>query len=325
MNELVSIIIPVYNTKKEYLDECIDSVLKQTYKKIEIILIDDGSNDKVARYLDFFPYKDGRVTVYHIVNSGVSAARNYGLEKSKGTYVSFIDSDDWVEPNFIYKLVSLLVESESDMSIVGIYEKNNANNFISKRDKVYYESKMWEQLLINENINGYLWNKLFKKELIKVLLDCNLHYSEDFVFCAEYLKCAKKMIFCDNKLYHYRINDNNATSQTGYSDKIFSLLDAEKQLIEIYKQFAPNCLYIMKLNILKVALNLRSRYKRDKINKYDQYSQIKEVINSYFFYCIFNKKIKIKEKINLVITYLFPKSLVRVKTFILRRQKYNEN
>lgn len=325
MNELVSIIIPVYNTKKEYLDECIDSVLKQTYKKIEIILVDDGSNNKVARYLDFFPFKDRRVAVYHKENSGVSAARNYGLEKSKGTYISFIDSDDWVEINFIHRLVSLLVESKSDISVVGISKKNNVNNFTSKRDEVYFEDKMWEQLLINENINGYLANKLFKRDLIKQLLDCNLHYSEDFVFCAEYLKSAKKMIFCDNQLYHYRINNNNATSQIGYNDRIFTLLDAEKQLIEIYKQFAPNCLYIMKLNTLKVALNLRSRYKRDKINKCDQYIQIKEVISNYFFYCIFNKKIIFKEKINLVLTYLFPKSLIKVKTFALRRKKYNEN
>lgn len=325
MNDLVSIIIPVYNTKKEYLDECIDSILKQTYKKIEIILVDDGSDDKISRHLDLYSYKDKRVTVYHIVNSGVSAARNYGLKKSKGTYISFIDSDDWVEPDFINKLVSLLVESKSDISVVGIYEENNVNTFMANRDEVYSKEKMWEQLLINENVNGYLWNKLFKKELIKTLLDCNLHYSEDFVFCSEYLKDAKKMIFCDYKFYHYRINNNNATSQIGYNDKIFSLLAAEKQLLEIYKQFAPDCLYKLKFNILKVALNLRARYKRDKINKYDQYSQIKDVINSYFFYCIFNKKIRFKEKVNLVVTYLFPKSLIKVKTFVLRRKKYNEN
>ena len=97
---MVSIIVPVYNTPIEYLKKCIESLVSQTYRDIEILLIDDGSQKQVADFVSELPYQDGRIFVFHKENGGVSSARNLGLQKARGKYISFVDSDDWVESDF---------------------------------------------------------------------------------------------------------------------------------------------------------------------------------------------------------------------------------
>lgn len=118
MSEVVSIIIPVYNVK-EYIDECIISIVNQTYSNLEIILIDDGSSDGSAEICDRWASKDSRIHVAHQGNRGVSAARNTGLFMSKGEFISFVDADDWLETDEIEKLVSHLISHEADMAVCG--------------------------------------------------------------------------------------------------------------------------------------------------------------------------------------------------------------
>lgn len=115
---MVSIIIPVYKVEK-YLSKCIESIFKQTYFDLELILVDDGSPDKCPEICDTYASKDERVVVIHQKNAGVSAARNAGLEKAKGEYIGFVDPDDWIAPEMYKKMISELESSESDLAICG--------------------------------------------------------------------------------------------------------------------------------------------------------------------------------------------------------------
>ena len=236
---MVSIIIPVYNTKEEYLNKCIDSVLKQTYRNIEIIIIDDGSNNTTYEICELIKLKDERVFVYHKENGGVSSARNAGLNVAKGSYISFIDADDWVEPYFIECLLTSMIRTKADLSSVCFNHefmqdcKTSSTIQEEYQTFVYEKENVWGQILYSTKIGGFLWNKLFKKEFIIQMLDEKLHYCEDFVFTAEYCKNVKKMVFIDLPLYHYRQENGNVTSDFSYNLKILTLIEAYKRLEEI--------------------------------------------------------------------------------------------
>ena len=116
MNPLISLVIPVYNVEK-YLDKCMESVLAQTYDNYEVILVDDGSTDNSGKMCDEYAERDSRVTVYHQKNSGVSVARNVGIENAKGEFISFIDSDDWVDESYLEKLVNAQIKYNADLTI----------------------------------------------------------------------------------------------------------------------------------------------------------------------------------------------------------------
>ena len=115
MNPLISIIAPVYKIPMEYLDQCFQSVLKQTYPKWELIIVDDGSPDSSGQYCDKYAQMDTRIKVYHQANQGVSVARNFGIEKSNGDYISFLDSDDWVENRYLEIFVKRLEKVDYDI------------------------------------------------------------------------------------------------------------------------------------------------------------------------------------------------------------------
>ena len=119
MNELISIIIPIYKVE-EYLDECISSVINQTYTKLEIILVDDGSPDSCPKMCDDWAKKDSRIRVIHKTNGGLSDARNAGIEVATGEYIAFVDSDDYIKPDMIAKLYAALCKEEADISACGI-------------------------------------------------------------------------------------------------------------------------------------------------------------------------------------------------------------
>ena len=123
-NELISVIVPVYKVEN-YLRECLDSIINQTYKNLEIILVDDGSPDKSGEICDEYALKDSRITVYHTENKGQAHARNYGLDRCRGDYITFIDSDDIVKNSYVEKLFALLKYYDSDMSACSVERFSN--------------------------------------------------------------------------------------------------------------------------------------------------------------------------------------------------------
>lgn len=205
MEELVSVIVPVYNVEK-YLDECITSIVSQTYKNLEIILVDDGSTDCSGKKCDEWKDKDDRIIVVHQENKGVSAARNMGLFKSMGQWIAFVDSDDYVEKNYIEKLLLLNKKWETYVSCC----QRDGQELYVGNDEQCIESKLF---LLSQCYRTALWYYLYKKELFEGILFPEGKVSEDVAVLYKIIYRAKKVAVTSDVLYHYRIRKGSLSNK----------------------------------------------------------------------------------------------------------------
>ena len=248
-NPLISIIIPVYNAEK-YIRACLESVLKQDYKNLEIIIVNDGSTDGSGNICDDYAQKDSRIQVIHKRNEGVSAARNSALNIVKGEFVSFVDADDFVEVDFISELYMAMTEYHADVTICGyekveeIKGKYRTKKYVLDTSGIISIEDTWFHSIDSNKIGCYLCNKLFKKELLKnIRLRSELTIGEDLVFWVEYLKQCNKVAYVCNTNYKYRINQQSAMNRNVMEkcgkertkqlikEKINSILSATQQVI----------------------------------------------------------------------------------------------
>lgn len=217
----ISVIIPVYNVEK-YLNKCIDSVLSQTYTNFELILIDDGSTDSSSRICDEYAQKDNRVIVVHKKNGGVSAARNMGLELSKGEYITFVDSDDYVDADFFEVALKEIVENNADVFVSGLTMEYYNNGHIVKeqqygieRDCIYITKELLEAWAKEEFPSICMcgpWCKLYKSKTIKNKVEFNesMSLGEDTYFNLDVLLGVEKLFFSKCVFYHYRRENENS-------------------------------------------------------------------------------------------------------------------
>lgn len=215
-NPKISVIVPVYNAEK-YLRRCIDSILAQTFTDFELLLIDDGSKDSSGRICDEYSEKDERVIVFHKPNGGVSSARNLGLDNVKGEWIGFVDADDWVELNYLQKLMSCFDQNVDMAECSYVYEGVDALKFKTEFD-LFDSYQYLIKLFVNGRFyEGFLWVKLFKRDLIgKLRFETSLAYNEDRVFIANYLLKCNKVKAIKDCLYHYNnIGSCNAMSKLG--------------------------------------------------------------------------------------------------------------
>lgn len=319
MTRKVSIIVPFYNTQIAYYQKCLNSICYQTYKNLEIIIVDDGSQDEFAKIIDDLSKQDIRIKVFHKSNGGVSSARNLGIKEATGDYITFVDSDDWVEPIFIETLVSCLETYDAQIASVGVIEEYNGRESKIEDFKIdihpMYQQEMYEALLTrSSNVLGYLCNKLYCKKNIVQSLNENYHYCEDLVFNAYYLKQVHVGVVASVKLYHYRLGEGNATRNFKYNPKILTLIKAYSEVERIFRVECPQKVDFIRLAILKQALNIRARYKICNVNNVEQYNYCKSIIETYWDAC---KHVPVYEKINIYLTFFFPKFLFQLKQFIL--------
>lgn len=200
MNDLISIIVPVYNVEK-YIDKCIDSLIKQTYKNIEIIIIDDGSTDNSSEIVA--NYKDKRIKVIHKKNGGLSSARNCGIKESHGKYIGFIDSDDYISYDMFEILYKNIIETKSDISMCDFVTTTSDAIFTTTNNyRIITKTESINELLLNK-ITSHTWNKLYKKDLFKSInFPLNRIY-EDIATTYKLFDKAKKIVITDSKLYAY--------------------------------------------------------------------------------------------------------------------------
>ena len=217
MNELISIIIPVFNAENT-IENCINSILNQTYSNFEIIIIDDGSHDGSLIKCKNVSKNDSRIKVFSIENAGVSNARNYGIKKSRGKYIGFIDSDDIIDMDMYEILYNNIVHSNSDISICGysiVYnngkiEKRNGTNKLFELNCV----EAMKMLLNDKYFGGGVWNKLFKTEVLKnIKFNTNFAYNEDRLFLTQCILNSNKIIYEDCCKYNYIKNSESATNK----------------------------------------------------------------------------------------------------------------
>lgn len=230
-NPLVSVIIPVYNAG-EHLEECVSSVLGQTYGDLEVILVDDGSSDSSPAICDAFAGRDPRVRSFHLENGGPGAARNYGIDVAGGGFLAFVDSDDWVEPVMYEKLVSLALESGADIvGCANLTERDDGTVFNNFDDLAsgMTEGRTWilDILYQSEHAWGAVWNKLFRRELVGERRFPQSSHLEDYVLTVELFSLANGVYFCSEPLYHHRLRPGSLSSKGFYEGKLKVLDVAE--------------------------------------------------------------------------------------------------
>lgn len=214
---LVSIIVPVYNVAY-CLETCLDSIVNQTYKNIEIILIDDGSEDNSGEICEKYAMLDKRIKVLHNLNCGVSHSRNIGIKYSKGEYIVFIDSDDKVDKNYILYLLEPVKNRDYDLvicNLINVYKKNNRIKAIRVIIDKKLTGNIKEDYFSLKEILPFSVLKLFKTEIIKdnsIFFKENFNLSEDELFIYDYLKHVKKYKFINEYLYYYIHRYNNSLS-----------------------------------------------------------------------------------------------------------------
>lgn len=260
MNRMVSVIIPVYNTG-EYLAGCVESVRGQTLADLEIILVDDGSTDGSGELCDRYGEKDPRIRVLHQANGGSTSARNAGLRASRGEYVGFVDSDDWMEPGMYEGLLDACVENGADMAVSVKYcnrEKSEYREQPGVPEGVYDRESPGRELARNliytvdgrRGISPNLYDKLFKRELLcrhQFAVDERIRYGEDDACVYGCLLDAGRVVILDRAWYHYRIREGSVC-HTG-DDTYF------EQVAWLYRQLRETFLRQPEPGILMEQLN----------------------------------------------------------------------
>ncbi|MEM4181817.1 MAG: glycosyltransferase family 2 protein [Candidatus Pacearchaeota archaeon] len=270
---LISVIIPVYNSKK-FLRKCLNSIINQTLKNIEIICINDNSNDSSLKILKDYQKKDRRIKVFNQkMNRGQGFCRNLGLRIAKGEYISFIDSDDWINKTYLERLYKTAKKKNAEVVICSMFnEKTNKYYYFFKEKKVYYNIK--EKIKISQiEKRGSVCNVLFSKKLLKK----NHLFFEEGVFYEDILFMLKAVYFC-NKIvtvpkatYYYRYNPSS-TINTLNEKKIEDLYNARKKMKEFSKRYKfrlifrihgsiPVPFFILKLFTLLRLMYLKHKFK----------------------------------------------------------------
>ena len=216
MNKLISIIITVYNVDT-FLDRCLKSITNQTYRNLEIILINDGSTDRSDQICDAWASKDPRIKVLHTTNQGVAAARNCGLHIANGDYIGFADADDWAEPDMFEKLADSLEQYNADIAICGFEEKWPGYSVlkVSKSFRCYTKEEALHELILDRNIQSYVWNKLFRRECVPDAPFPPLKRMSDLGGLHHFFRKADKIVEINRVLYHYNRRNNSLVGKDG--------------------------------------------------------------------------------------------------------------
>lgn len=229
MNPLISVIVPIYDVEK-YLARCVDSIVNQTYKNLEIILVDDGSPDRCPQMCDDYAEKDSRIKVVHKKNGGLSDARNVGIAVATGEYISFIDSDDYVSDDFFECLLDVMNKENSDIaecSVVKFYEDNRFDEFSDDLSVKTYDTQDAMSALIAENpFHQHVWNKLYKTELVKDIPYAVGKLNEDEFWTYRVFGRANKVARINKTMYYY-FQRSSSIMGVGYNIRRLDALEGK--------------------------------------------------------------------------------------------------
>lgn len=257
-NSLISIIVPVYKVEK-YLKKCLDSIINQTYKNLEIIIVDDGSPDGCPNICDEYSKKDDRIKVIHQKNMGLSIARNNGIKLATGEYIGFVDSDDFIEPTMYEDLYNAIIKNNAQMSICNFNVITNKDKYKRNdypENKTYDKMEILKEILLDKNIQSYAWNKLYKKELFDAIQYPAGKKYEDIgttFYLAE--KCDKIQLIGKAEYNYINRNDSivfNFDEQT--------ILDYTEIIMERYEYVNEKYHSLRKYNFFYLVKTLTTAY-----------------------------------------------------------------
>lgn len=223
METLISVIVPCYNTEK-FIERCLDSILNQTYQNLEVLVIDDGSVDSSAEIIKRVSTKDSRVKYIYQQNSGVSAARNKGLECATGEWITFVDSDDTIAPEMYRVLAELMIQYKADISHCSYVRCESGElKYIGNSNQIHTFSgdEVAGSLLEANLFTPSCWNKLFRKSVIgNIRFDTRFKINEDLLFDFFVFQNADKAVFIDSCLYTYHVEDTSSCNNTSDNKKM---------------------------------------------------------------------------------------------------------
>ena len=266
MDDLISVIIPVYNVE-QYLDRCLQSVVNQTYKNLEIILVDDGSTDASATICDNWKEKDSRVFVLHQENAGASAARNNGLQYARGRYLTFIDSDDWIDANMLDFFVNKIVENDSDMVISDLFSCEKNKTILEQWDGKRCLEHFFRTR--GEGDTHTVCGRLYKREMLVDFRFLEGRMNEDVLATYEFAVRCKKTIYTSKIFYHYEKNMEGVT-HSPITRKKMDLLYVWDLVYEKVKEQVPDYMEYCEMNMLRARFTLLCQMIRNGIDKNDK-------------------------------------------------------
>ena len=234
---LISVVVPIYMIDR-YLGICVESLLNQTYRNLEIILVDDGSKDRCSEICDLYASKDSRIKVIHKENGGLVSARKAGVLAATGRYIGFVDGDDWVGPGFYQSLYNAIIQNDCDVAIAGFCRDlfNQTKSIYNTISSGYYEGKALKEVFqkmisygdfYRHGLSTYHWNKLFKREVVlkrQLEISDDVSIGEDAVVVYATLLDCKRICITDNCAYHYRQREDSMLK---------SSVDFEKEMVRV--------------------------------------------------------------------------------------------
>lgn len=305
--ELVSVVVPIYKVE-QFIEKCIKSIINQTYKSIEIILVDDGSPDNCGKICDEYATKDERIKVIHKENGGLSDARNAGINIANGTYITFIDSDDYVDEKFIEILLQIIKRSNAKISMCGIkkvYNNGRESEDIEIPDEKILTGKEMILRLGDYPISNIVaWNKLYNINLFEKIRYPKGKIHEDEFTTYKLLYECKKVAITNEKLYYYMQNEGSITNQK-FNKSRLDIIQALEERSEFFKNKKEKDLYLSTLNkYLEIIIyiynigkedmqknqlkDLQIRYKRIYRELRNEHYILNKKRNKYMFYIMPN-------------------------------------
>lgn len=239
---LITVIIPVYNIEG-YLRVCLDSVCGQTYKNLEILLIDDGSTDGTGHICDGYAANDSRVRVIHKSNAGQSAARNLGLDQARGEYIAFIDGDDWVTEDYLNRLLTLLRENAADIANCNFRRKKMTGDIngrgCSGKKRVFNAQQAIENLCYMKELNCAPIGKLFKSSVLNDIRFPEGYIYEDLAIIYKTYAAAEKIVYCDFDGYFY-FQRRGSSLNSSFNEKKLSRIYFSKEILVFVEEKFPD-------------------------------------------------------------------------------------
>lgn len=299
---LITVIVPVYKVEK-YLKRCVDSITAQTYKNLEIILVDDGSPDSCGDMCEAFAKEDSRIRVIHKENGGLSSARNAALDVMQGEYVGFVDSDDWIEPDMYEKLYSLLTENGTQIAAGGIqcdhfdgtYHFFNPEYPRSTAVEIYSKVQAIKELIIAHKITNSVCDKLFIREIFADMRFKEGIVNEDFEMMPTCFEQVEKVVYTPVAYYHYFMSEQSITRGV-FKESRFTETDISRKHIQYYKEKYPELVsyaVAKHIEICLVLIHASSKAKEFASKRKELISEIKSFRMGSFFKLL-DKKNKIK-------------------------------
>ena len=289
----LSIIVPVYKVEP-YLRRCIDSILAQTFRDFELILVDDGSPDNCGAICDEYAAKDSRIIVIHQKNQGVSAARNAGLDIAKGTYLGFVDSDDWIEPEMYETMISTAKVKNVGLVVCDVMINNDAGKVEDVELTHYtYHGVLYDLFSKPSKLRGYCFNKLYSTSKIKTCrFISGLKMWEDLTFLMDlYLVNRLDSVHINREYYHYYFNDSSVTRSEQALD--YNYKHFGKYIFAQMQKYAPNLAGKALDHFLDSSVSLIGLYRRNQslgaVRREMNILWIKTVILGWILYAKYKK------------------------------------